>query len=77
MTAALGQDALRVQTTMCSPAMRMHTRHVQAASLAETIAHTMLQVVYKRYASLYFVAGIEAEDNELITLEVRQGHEQI
>jgi AP-1 complex subunit sigma 1/2 len=30
-----------------------------------------LQVVYKRYASLYFVAGVEAEDNELITLEVR------
>lgn len=29
-----------------------------------------LQVVYKRYASLYFVAGIEEGDNELITLEV-------
>lgn len=28
------------------------------------------KVVYKRYASLYFVAGIEAEDNELITLEI-------
>ena len=28
------------------------------------------QVVYKRYASLYFVAGIEEGDNELITLEV-------
>ena len=31
-----------------------------------------LQVVYKRYASLYFVAGVEAEDNELIALEVRR-----
>lgn len=29
-----------------------------------------VQVVYKRYASLYFVAGIEEGDNELITLEV-------
>ena len=28
------------------------------------------QVVYKRYASLYFVMGIDASDNELITLEV-------
>jgi AP-1 complex subunit sigma 1/2 len=28
------------------------------------------KVVYKRYASLYFVAGVEADDNELITLEV-------
>ena len=29
-----------------------------------------VQLVYKRYASLYFVAGIEEGDNELITLEV-------
>ena len=28
------------------------------------------QVVYKRYASLYFVMGIDAGDNELITLEL-------
>lgn len=27
------------------------------------------KVVYKRYASLYFVAGIDASDNELIVLE--------
>jgi AP-1 complex subunit sigma 1/2 len=26
--------------------------------------------VYKRYASLYFVMGIDSSDNELITLEV-------
>ena len=32
--------------------------------------HMAPQVVYKRYASLYFVCGIEPEDNELITLEV-------
>ena len=29
-----------------------------------------MQVVYKRYASLYFVMGIDMGDNELITLEI-------
>jgi len=28
------------------------------------------KVAYRRYASLYFVAGIDAEDNELLALEV-------
>lgn len=28
------------------------------------------KIVYKRYASLYFVAAIEPDDNELIALEV-------
>lgn len=28
------------------------------------------KIVYRRYASLYFIAGIEAEDNELLALEV-------
>lgn len=27
-------------------------------------------MVYKRYASLYFVMGIDSSDNELITLEL-------
>jgi hypothetical protein len=27
-------------------------------------------VVYRRYASLFFIAGIEADDNELATLEI-------
>lgn len=27
-------------------------------------------MVYKRYASLYFVVGMDATDNELITLEI-------
>ena len=31
---------------------------------------TYEQVVYKRYASLYFVMGIDVGDNELITLEL-------
>ncbi|KAL3152919.1 hypothetical protein ABBQ38_012225 [Trebouxia sp. C0009 RCD-2024] len=29
-----------------------------------------IKVVYKRYASLYFVMGIDSSDNELITLEL-------
>lgn len=29
-----------------------------------------IRVVYKRYASLYFVMGIDSSDNELITLEL-------
>ncbi len=28
------------------------------------------KIVYKRYASLYFIAIIDKEDNELLTLEV-------
>lgn len=36
------------------------------------LKNTILDVklVYKRYASLYFIVGIDADDNELITLEV-------
>jgi len=29
-----------------------------------------LKIVYKRYASLYFCAGLDDQDNELLTLEV-------
>jgi AP-1 complex subunit sigma 1/2 len=28
------------------------------------------KVVYRRYASLFFITGIESDDNELITLEI-------
>ena len=31
---------------------------------------TDTKVVYRRYASLFFVCGIGSEDNELITLEI-------
>ena len=31
---------------------------------------TDTKVVYRRYASLFFVAGIDSADNELITLEI-------
>eukprot|EP00200_Dunaliella_tertiolecta_P018710 CAMPEP_0202397302 /NCGR_PEP_ID=MMETSP1128-20130828/518_1 /ASSEMBLY_ACC=CAM_ASM_000463 /TAXON_ID=3047 /ORGANISM="Dunaliella tertiolecta, Strain CCMP1320" /LENGTH=150 /DNA_ID=CAMNT_0049000211 /DNA_START=155 /DNA_END=607 /DNA_ORIENTATION=+ len=29
-----------------------------------------MKLIYKRYASLYFVCGVDAGDNELITLEI-------
>lgn len=29
-----------------------------------------MKVVYRRYASLFFVTGIDSTDNELITLEI-------
>ena len=43
-----------------------------AALLQDDSLHEDLspQVVYKRYASLYFVMGIDMGDNELITLEI-------
>lgn len=28
------------------------------------------KVIYRRYASLFFVCGVGADDNELITLEI-------
>ena len=31
---------------------------------------TDTKIVYRRYASLFFIAGCAAEDNELITLEI-------
>jgi AP-1 complex subunit sigma 1/2 len=29
-----------------------------------------VKIVYKRYASLYFVVGVDPEDNELLALEI-------
>ncbi len=29
-----------------------------------------IKLIYKRYASLYFVCGVDVSDNELITLEI-------
>lgn len=37
---------------------------------ALTVANTDTKVVYRRYASLFFVCGVGSEDNELVTLEV-------
>ena len=45
-----------------------HSSCVAAGS--DAAQHVPAQVVYKRYASLYFVVGIDPSDNELITLEI-------
>lgn len=36
----------------------------------QTISPVDSKVVYRRYASLFFVCGIGSGDNELITLEI-------
>ena len=41
-----------------------HTAHLTGLSPSDS------KVVYRRYASLFFIAGCESTDNELITLEV-------
>jgi len=38
--------------------------------LCSTHKHPDTKVVYRRYASLFFIAGCDATDNELITLEI-------
>ena len=40
------------------------------ATISDSTQFAPAQVVYKRYASLYFVVGIDPSDNELITLEI-------
>ncbi|KAJ2816512.1 AP-1 adaptor complex sigma subunit Aps1 [Coemansia sp. 'formosensis'] len=34
------------------------------------IEHRDTKVVYRKYASLYFITGIDLDDNELLTLEI-------
>ncbi|ORX83615.1 Adaptor protein complex sigma subunit [Anaeromyces robustus] len=38
--------------------------------MCNVIEYKELKIVYRRYASLFFIAGIDANDNELICLEV-------
>lgn len=40
------------------------------SKLCNFIAYRDLTIVTKRYASLYFVAGVDKEDNELLVLDV-------
>ena len=40
------------------------------AKMSAFIEWQDMKIVYKRYASLYFVVAVEPEDNELLTLEV-------
>ena len=43
---------------------------MRARKLCNFLEYKEHKVVYKRYASLYFVVGTDMEDNELITLEM-------
>jgi len=40
------------------------------AKMCNFLEYKDTKVVYRRYASLFFITGIESEDNELITLEI-------
>jgi len=40
------------------------------AKMCNFLEYKDSKVVYRRYASLFFITGIESEDNELITLEI-------
>ncbi|KAJ7139877.1 AP complex, mu/sigma subunit [Mycena epipterygia] len=40
------------------------------ARMCNVLEYKDTRVIYRRYASLFFVCGIEAADNELMTLEV-------
>lgn len=38
--------------------------------LCSFLEYKDLKIVYKRYASLYFLAAVEIDDNQLVTLEI-------
>ncbi|KAI8915790.1 AP complex, mu/sigma subunit [Gorgonomyces haynaldii] len=40
------------------------------AKMCNVLEFKDYKVVYRRYASLFFIAGIDNDDNELLTLEV-------
>ncbi|KDQ29377.1 hypothetical protein PLEOSDRAFT_1038684 [Pleurotus ostreatus PC15] len=40
------------------------------AKMCNVLEYRDTKVIYRRYASLFFVCGVGADDNELITLEI-------
>src|SRR5688572_19219568 len=73
------QGKLRLQKWYVSKAEKEKkkiTRELVNTILARKPKHSSfldfkdLKIVYKRYASLFFCCGIEAEDNELLCLEI-------
>lgn len=44
--------------------------YIQLTSAPHCVPHADSKVVYRRYASLFFVTGISSGDNELVTLEM-------
>ena len=48
----------------------MSCRVVSCSVIRILVFEPLSQIVYKRYASLYFCCAIENTDNELLTLEI-------
>ncbi|KAI9325356.1 Adaptor protein complex sigma subunit, partial [Obelidium mucronatum] len=40
------------------------------AKMCNVLEYKDYKIVYRRYASLFFIAGTDADDNELMTLEI-------
>lgn len=40
------------------------------AKMCNVLEYKDHKIVYRRYASLFFIAGIDVDDNELLTLEI-------
>ena len=59
----------KTRTTREVCAMVLARQQKQCNFLEAVIAGTDLKVIYKRYASLYFVACVDPDDNELLVLE--------
>ena len=66
-----GVDRHATEPARCLVIRRAVPRLESAADLDVTppCFHTNPQIVYKRYASLFFIACVDRTDNELITLE--------
>jgi AP-1 complex subunit sigma 1/2 len=58
LSIVLGTASLLMSTLVFRTLFYTHTHHIDT------------KIVYRRYASLFFIAGCSSEDNELITLEV-------
>ena len=50
--------------------MRLNTHNLTPSQPPLTIYCAETKVVYRRYASLFFIAATDPTDNELITLEI-------
>ncbi|KAH8924351.1 Adaptor protein complex sigma subunit [Atractiella rhizophila] len=44
--------------------------HARKSKMCNFLEYKDTKIVYRRYASLFFIAGIASGDNELITLEI-------
>lgn len=47
------------------------------SKLCNVVEHRNLKLIYKRYASLYFMLAVDDEENELIALEMIQHYVEI